>query len=48
MRTSTTKSQQMVRDSDTRDNFLLWFSQEFGFNLTAATAQYDVQMLKDA
>ncbi len=38
----------MARNSDTRDNFLLWFSQEFGFNLNAATALYNVQMLKDA
>jgi hypothetical protein len=37
----------MARDSDTWDNFLLWFSQEFGFNLNAVTALYDVQMLKD-
>jgi hypothetical protein len=38
----------MARDSDTRDNFLLWYIQEFGFNLNAATALYNVQMLKDA
>jgi hypothetical protein len=38
----------MARNSDTRDNFLLWFSQEFGFHLNAVTALYDVQMLKDA
>jgi hypothetical protein len=38
----------MARDSDNRDNFLLWYIQEFGFNLNAATALYDVQMLKDA
>ncbi len=38
----------MARESDTQDNFLLWFSQEFGFNLNAATALYDMQMLKDA
>ncbi len=38
----------MARDSDTRDNFLLWYNQEFGFNLNAATALYNVQMLKDA
>jgi hypothetical protein len=37
----------MARDSDTRDNFLLWYIQEFGFNLNAVTALYDVQMLKD-
>jgi hypothetical protein len=38
----------MARDSNTQDNFLLLFSQEFGFNLNAATALYDMQMLKDA
>ncbi len=48
MRTAPTKSQQMARNSDTRDNFLLWYIKEFGFNPNAATALYDVQMLKDA
>jgi hypothetical protein len=38
----------MARDSDTRDNFFLWFSQEFGFNLNAVTILYNPQMLKDA
>jgi hypothetical protein len=38
----------MGRDSNTRDNFLLWFIQEFGFNLNTATALYDVQILKFA
>jgi hypothetical protein len=46
MRTATTRS--ITRNSDTRDNFLLWFIQEFGFNANATTALYDVQMLKDA
>jgi hypothetical protein len=44
----TTRFQQMARDFDARDNFLLWFIQEFGSNLKSATALYDVQMLKDA
>jgi hypothetical protein len=48
MCTAPTKSQQIVWNSDTRDNFLLWYIQEFGFNPNAATALYDVQMLKDA
>jgi hypothetical protein len=48
MRTAPTKSRQMARNSDTRDNFLLWYIQEFGFNPNAATTLYDVQMLKDA
>jgi hypothetical protein len=38
----------MARDKDTRDNFLLWYIQEFGFNTNAPTALHDVQMLKDA
>jgi hypothetical protein len=38
----------MARDSNTRDKFLLWYIQEFGFNLNAATTLYNVQMLKDA
>jgi hypothetical protein len=38
----------MARDKDTRDNFLLWYNQEFGFNANAATALHDVQMLNDA
>jgi hypothetical protein len=45
---ATTKSRQMVRNSDTQDNFLLWYIQEFGFNLNATTALYNLQMLKDA
>ncbi len=38
----------MTRNSDTRDNFLLRFIQEFGFNANATTALYNVPMLKDA
>jgi hypothetical protein len=38
----------MARDSNTWDNFLLWYIQEFGFMLNAATALYKVQILKDA
>jgi hypothetical protein len=38
----------MARDKDTRENFLLWNIQEFGFNTNAATTLHDVQMLKDA
>jgi hypothetical protein len=38
----------MARDSNTQDNLLLWYIQEFGYNLNAATTLYDVQMLKDA
>jgi hypothetical protein len=48
MQTAMTKPRQMARNSDTRENFLLWFIQEFGFNPNATTALYDVQMLKDA
>jgi hypothetical protein len=46
MQTATTRL--MTRNSNTRDNFLLWFFQEFGFNANTATALQDVQMLKDA
>jgi hypothetical protein len=46
MQTATTRS--TTRISDTWDNFLLWFIQEFGFNANAVTALYNVQMLKDA
>ena len=42
------KTRQMARDKNTRENFLLWYIQEFGFNLNAATTLHDVQMLKDA
>jgi hypothetical protein len=38
----------MAPNSDTRENFLLWFTREFSISRTAATALYDVQMLKDA
>jgi hypothetical protein len=38
----------MAWNSDTQDNFLLWYIQEFGFNPNAATALYDKQMLKEA
>jgi hypothetical protein len=38
----------MARDKDTRENFLLWYIQEFGLNANAVTALHDVQMLKDA
>jgi hypothetical protein len=38
----------MVRDKDTRENFLLWYNQEFGFNANTATALYNAQMLQDA
>ncbi len=38
----------ITRNSNTRENFLLWFIQEVGFNANAATALYNVQMLKDA
>jgi hypothetical protein len=38
----------MARDKESHENFLLWYIQEFGFNLNAATTLHDVQMLKDA
>jgi hypothetical protein len=38
----------MARDKETRKNFIMWYSQEFGFTANAATALHNVQMLKDA
>jgi hypothetical protein len=38
----------MARDKDTRDNFLAWYSQEFGFTTSTAAALHNVQILKDA
>jgi hypothetical protein len=38
----------MGRNSNSQDNFLLWYIQEFGFNPNATTALYNVQMLKNA
>ncbi len=45
---TTTRAQQMARDADTRENFIAWYIQEFGFNTNTATTLHDVQMLKDA
>jgi hypothetical protein len=37
----------MARDIDTRENFIVWYKEEFGFTAnTSATLYYDVQMLK--
>jgi hypothetical protein len=41
-----TKTLIMARDKDTRENFVAWYKDEFGFTTNAATALYDVQMLK--
>ncbi len=43
-----TKSQKIARNSNTWDNFLFWYIQEFGFDPNATTALYNMQMLKDA
>jgi hypothetical protein len=37
----------MAPNLDTRENFITWFTREFGFGCNAATALYDVQALKD-
>ncbi len=37
----------MAPNSDTWENFLLWFTREFGFSCNAVTTLYDVQMRKD-
>jgi hypothetical protein len=41
-----TKTLIMARDKDTHKNFVVWYKDEFGFTANAATALYDVQMLK--
>ncbi len=38
----------MAPNSDTRENLIIWFTNEFGFTRNAATALHDVQALKDA
>jgi hypothetical protein len=38
----------MARDRDTRENFITWYNQEFGFTANATTTLHNVQMLKDA
>ena len=48
MARTTTRTRQILRDKDTRENFLAWYIQEFGFNTNTATTLHDVQMLKDA
>jgi hypothetical protein len=45
---ATTRARQMARDANTRENFIAWQIQEFGFNTNAATSLHDVQMLEDA
>jgi hypothetical protein len=37
----------MARDKDSHENFIAWYKFEFGFMANAATALYDVQMLKN-
>jgi hypothetical protein len=41
-----TKTLAMARDKDTCKNFVAWYREEFGFRANAATALYDVKMLK--
>ena len=38
----------MAPNSDTRENLITWFTNEFGFTCNAASALHDVQALKDA
>jgi hypothetical protein len=40
------KTLAMERGKDTRENFVTWYKDEFGFTANAATALYNVQMLK--
>ncbi len=37
----------MAPNSDTQENLITWFTNEFGFTRNAATALHDVQALKD-
>jgi hypothetical protein len=48
MRTPATLSRTMAPNSDTRENLITWFTNEFGFSRNAATALHHVQALKDA
>ena len=48
MRTPMTSLRTMAPNSDTRENLITWFTNEFGFSRNAATALHDVQALKDA
>jgi hypothetical protein len=38
----------MAPNSDTRENLITWFTNEFGFTCNAAIALHDVQALKEA
>jgi hypothetical protein len=48
MREPATLSRTMAPNSDTRENFLAWFTKEFGFTRNAVTNLHNVQMVKDA
>ncbi len=48
MRQPATSSRTMAPNSNTRENFLAWFTKELGFTCNAATNLSDVQMIKDA
>ncbi len=37
----------MAPNSDTRENLITWFTNEFGFTCNAVAALHDVQALKD-
>jgi hypothetical protein len=48
MQTPASSSKTMAPKSDTRENIITWFTNEFGFSCNAAIALHDVQALKDA
>jgi hypothetical protein len=48
VRQPATLSKMMAPNSDNRENFLAWFTKEFGFTCNAATNLYDVQMIAQA
>jgi hypothetical protein len=41
-----TKTRPMARGKDTRENFIAWYKEEFGFTANTATSLHDVQMPK--
>jgi hypothetical protein len=48
MQMPATSLRTMAPNSDTRENLITWFTNEFGFTRNAAIVLHDVQVLKDA
>jgi hypothetical protein len=47
MQMPATSSRTMAPNSDTRENIITWFNNEFCFSHNAVTALHNVQVLKD-